>query len=56
MSDPTNTTEPGIGPVKKPLNKKVVVGAAIAGALAAAGVIWPQYVPLINQLRQLVGF
>ena len=56
MTNPTDDTQPGLGPVKKKLNKKVVVGAAIAGALAATGVIWPQYVPLINQLRALVGF
>lgn len=56
MVEPTDETQPGLGPTKRKLNKKVVVGAAIAGALAAASVIWPQYVPLINQLRQLVGF
>jgi hypothetical protein len=56
MVEPTDDTQPGLGPVKKKLNKKVVVGAALAGALAAAGVLWPQYAPLIDQLRKLVGF
>lgn len=56
MAEPVDETLPGLGPKKKTLNKKVVVGAAIAGAFAAAGVLWPQYLPLIESLRKLVGF
>lgn len=56
MAEPTDDTLPGLGPQKRKLNKKVVIGAAVAGAVAAASVLWPQYAPLINQLRQLVGF
>lgn len=56
VADPTNTTEPGLGPVKKPFNKKVLVSAIVAGFIVAGAKLWPQYADLFDGLRQALGF
>lgn len=56
MADPNNTTEPGIGPVKKPFNKKVLVSAIVAGLVVASAKLWPQYAAVLDGVRQALGF
>lgn len=55
MADPADDTLPGLGPQKPKLNKKVILAVA-AAAGAAVTVLWPQYAPLIDQLRKALGF
>lgn len=56
MADPTNETQPGLGPAKRPLNKKVLASAIIAGLVMAGAKLWPQYADLFDGLRQALGF
>lgn len=56
MTNPTDDTQPGLGPVKRPLNKKVLVSAIVAGLVVAGAKLWPQYADIFDGLRQALGF
>lgn len=56
MVEPTDETQPGLGPTKRKLNKKVLIGAVIAGLVVAGTKHWPQYADIFDGLRQALGF
>jgi hypothetical protein len=55
MADPNDTTQPGLGPVKRKLNKRVLLAAILAGLLAAGSLLAPQYSDIFTSLAQWVN-
>ena len=56
MTSPVDETQPGLGPQKRKLNKKVLVSAIVAGLVVAGAKLWPQYADVFDGLRQALGF
>jgi hypothetical protein len=55
VTGPLDETQPGLGPVKRRFNKKVLVAAILAGALAAGTQLFPEYASVFNAIGQWVS-